>query len=86
MAINDIGSDNIEVTVKDSKSNPKATLKSALEFKNENINFNVAESFPKQFVFANNKVEALTVINNKIVFATDDENLGAAINISIDGY
>ena len=55
-------------------------------FKNENINFNVAESFPKQFVFANNKVEALTVINNKIVFATDDENLGAAINISIDGY
>ena len=50
------------------------------------IFFNVAESFPKQFVFANNKVEALTVINNKIVFATDDENLGAAINISIDGY
>ena len=37
MAINDIGSDNIEVTVKDSKSNPKSTLKSALEFKNENI-------------------------------------------------
>ena len=58
----------------------------SFSFKNENINFNVAESFPKQFVFANNKVEALTVINNKIVFATDVENLGAAINISIDGY
>ena len=58
----------------------------SFSFKNENINFNVAESFPKQFVFANNKVEALTIINNKIVFATDDENLGAAINISIDGY
>ena len=58
----------------------------SFSFKNDNINFNVAESFPKQFVFANNKVEALTIINNKIVFATDDENLGAAINISIDGY
>ena len=27
----------------------------SFSFKNENINFNVAESFPKQFEFANNK-------------------------------
>jgi len=50
------------------------------------INFNISQSFTKQFVFEKNKVEALAVINNKIVFATDDENLGSAINISIDGH
>ena len=52
----------------------------------EKINFNISQSFTKQFVFEKNKVEALAVINNKIVFATDDENLGSAINISIDGH
>ena len=56
------------------------------EIVKEKINFNISQSFTKQFVFENNKVEALAVINNKIVFATDDENLGSAINISIDGH
>ena len=56
------------------------------EIVKEKINFNISQSFTKQFVFEKNKVEALAVINNKIVFATDDENLGSAINISIDGH
>ena len=49
------------------------------------MKFLIADSFPKQFVFQRNKVEALTIAGNKMVFATDDENLGAAINISING-
>ena len=56
------------------------------EIVKENINFSILQSFPKQYVFEKNKVEALTFNDNKIVFATDDENLGAAINISVDGY
>ena len=52
---------------------------------NDKMEFLIADSFPKQFVFQRNKVEALTISGNKTVFATDDENLGAAINISING-
>ena len=52
---------------------------------NGKMEFLIADSFPKQFVFQRNKVEALTIAGNKTVFATDDENLGAAINISING-
>ena len=53
---------------------------------NKKMKFILAKSFPKQFVFEKNKVEAITINNNKMVFGTDDENLGAALNISIDGY
>jgi len=52
---------------------------------NDKMEFLIADSFPKQFVFQRNKVEAFTIAGNKKVFATDDENLGAAINISING-
>ena len=52
---------------------------------NNKMKFLIADSFPKQFIFQRNKVEALTIAGNKMVFATDDENLGAAINISING-
>ena len=52
---------------------------------NDKMEFIISDSFPKQFVFQQNKVEALTIAGNKMVFATDDENLGAAINISING-
>jgi len=52
---------------------------------NDKMEFFIADSFPKQFVFQRNKVEAFTIAGNKKVFATDDENLGAAINISING-
>ena len=52
---------------------------------NDKMEFFIADSFPKQFVFQRNKVEALTIDGNKTVFATDDENLGAAINISVNG-
>ena len=52
---------------------------------NDKMKFLIADAFPKQFVFQRNKVEALTIDGNKMVFSTDDENLGAAINISING-
>ena len=45
MAINDIGDENIEIIVKDTKSNPKDTLKSALELKNENIKIVIGPVF-----------------------------------------
>ena len=56
------------------------------EILKEKLYFNISDSFPKQYLFKNNKVEALTFNENKIVFATDDENLGAAINFTIDGH
>ena len=45
MAIGDIGDENIEIIVKDTKSNPKDTLKSALELKNENIKIVIGPVF-----------------------------------------
>ena len=50
------------------------------------MKFILATPYLKHFVFESNKVEAMTIIKNKMVFATDDENLGAAINMSVDGY
>ena len=58
----------------------------SFQIKNNEMKFILATPHFKQFVFESNKVEAMTIIKNKMVFATDDENLGAAINISVDGY
>ena len=60
-------------------------MNSKFQKQNDKMEFFIADSFPKQFVFQRNKVEAFTIAGNKKVFATDDENLGAAINISING-
>ena len=88
----DIDNNNILWTSATSDPGDNGPYKSAIykiglfEIVKEKINFNISQPFTKQFVFEKNKVEALAVINNKIVFATDDENLGSAINISIDGH
>ncbi len=62
MAINDINSENVEVTVKDSKSNPKSTLKSALEFKNENIKIVIGPVFHENLIYLD-EVEDLTFLS-----------------------
>ena len=88
----DIDNNNILWTSATSDPGDNGPYKSAIykiglfEIVKEKINFNISQPFIKQFVFEKNKVEALAVINNKIVFATDDENLGSAINISIDAH
>ena len=88
----DIDNNNILWTSATSDPGDDGPYKSAIykiglfEIVKEKINFNISQPFIKQFVFEKNKVEALAVINNKIVFATDDENLGSAINISIDAH
>jgi len=88
----DIDNNNILWTSATSDPGDNGPYKSAIykiglfEIVKEKINFNISQPFTKQFVFEKNKVEALAVINNKIVFATDDENLGSAINISIDAH
>ena len=45
MAINDINNENIEIIVKDTKSNPNNTLKSAIELKNENVKIVIGPVF-----------------------------------------
>jgi len=50
MAINDINSENIEIIVKDTKSNPNNTLKSAIELKNENVKIVIGPVFYQNLV------------------------------------
>ena len=50
MAINDINNENIEIIVKDTKSNPNNTLKSAIELKNENVKIVIGPVFYKNLV------------------------------------
>ena len=45
MALNDIDNENIEVIIKDTKSNPKNTLKSALELRDENVRIVIGPVF-----------------------------------------
>ena len=53
MAINDIDDENIEIIVKDTKSNPNSTLKSAIELKNENIKIVIGPVFYKNLIYLN---------------------------------
>ena len=50
MAINDINNENIEIIVKDTKSNPNNTLKSAFELKNENVKIVIGPVFYQNLV------------------------------------
>ncbi|RPG13200.1 MAG: penicillin-binding protein activator [Pelagibacteraceae bacterium TMED232] len=50
MAINDINNENIEIIVKDTKSNPNFTLKSAIELKNENVKIVIGPVFYQNLV------------------------------------
>ena len=50
MAINDINNENIEIIVKDTKSNPNNTLKSAIELKNENVKIVIGPVFYQNIV------------------------------------
>ncbi len=51
MAINDINNENIEIIVKDTKSNPSSTLKSAIELKNENIKIVIGPVFYENLIY-----------------------------------
>ena len=62
MAINDINNDNIEVIVKDTSSNPKKTLKSALELKDENVKIVIGPVFYENLVYLN-EVEDLIFLS-----------------------
>ena len=53
MAINDINNESIQIIVKDTKSNPDKTLKSAIELKNENIKIVIGPVFYENLVYLN---------------------------------
>ena len=62
MAIKDIDSENIEIIIKDTKSNPKKTLKSALELKEENVKIVIGPVFYKNLNYLS-EVEDLIFIS-----------------------
>ena len=62
MAINDIDNDNIEVIVRDTKSNPKFTLRSALELKKENVKLVIGPVFYENVNYLN-EVEDLIFLS-----------------------
>mgnify|MGYP001270468058 FL=1 len=62
MAISDINNDNIEVIVKDTSSNPKKTLKSALELKDENVKIVIGPVFYENINYLN-EVEDLIFLS-----------------------
>ena len=51
MALNDIDNENIEVIIKDTKSNPKNTLKSALELREENVKIVIGPVFFENLIY-----------------------------------
>ena len=62
MAINDINNESIEIIVKDTKSNPDKTLKSAIELKNENVKIVIGPVFYENLVYLN-EVEDLIFLS-----------------------
>ena len=68
MAINDINNDNIEIIVKDTKSNPNSTLKSAIELKNENIKIVIGPVFYENLIYLNEVEDIIFIsLTNKTI-------------------
>ena len=68
MAINDINNENIEIIVKDTKSNPNSTLKSAIELKNENIKIVIGPVFYENLIYLNEVEDIIFIsLTNKTI-------------------
>ena len=68
MAINDIDNENIEIIVKDTKSNPNSTLKSAIELKNENIKIVIGPVFYENLIYLNEVEDTIFLsLTNKTI-------------------
>ncbi len=78
MAIKDINNDSIEVIVKDTKSNPKSTLKSALELEKENVKIVIGPVF-----FEN--LEYLEKVENLIFLSLTNKTIGLPKNVISTG-
>jgi len=74
MAINDINNDNIEVIVKDTSSNPKKTLKSALELKDENVKIVIGPVFYENINYLNE-------VENLIFLSLTNKTVGLPQNV-----
>ena len=74
MAINDINNDNIEVIVKDTSSNPKKTLKSALELKDENVKIVIGPVFYENINYLNE-------VENLIFLSLTNKTIGLPQNV-----
>ena len=68
MAINDINNENMEIIVKDTKSNPNSTLKSAIELKNENIKIVIGPVFYENLIYLNEVEDVIFLsLTNKTI-------------------
>ena len=68
MAINDINNENMEIIVKDTKSNPNSTLKSAIELKNENIKIVIGPVFYENLIYLNEVEDIIFIsLTNKTI-------------------
>ena len=74
MAISDINNDNIEVIVKDTSSNPKKTLKSALELKDENVKIVIGPVFYENINYLNE-------VENLIFLSLTNKTVGLPQNV-----
>ena len=62
MAINDINNENIEIIVKDTKSNPENTLKAAIELRNENVKIVIGPVFFENLIYLD-EIKDLTFLS-----------------------
>ena len=78
MALNDIKNEKIEVIIKDTKSNPKNTLKAALELKNENVKIVIGPVFFENLDYLDEVNDLLFIsLTNKTI---NSENIIVQIN------
>ena len=78
MAIKDINDEDIEIIVKDTKSNPKSTLKSAIELKNENVKVVIGPVFFENLVY-------LDEVENLIFLSLTNKTIGLPKNVISTG-
>ena len=80
MAIKDIDSDNIEIIIKDTKSNPKKTLKSALELKEENVRIVIGPVFYENLEYLNEVDDLIFLSLTNITSGLPKNVISAGIN------
>ena len=85
IAVKDINSENIEIYLKDTNSNPETTIKSAKELRDIGINIVIGPVFYKNLTYLD-KVQEITFLSltNKTLNLPDNVISGGVCNFTIE--
>ena len=84
MALKDIGTENIEIYIKDTNSNPNTTIKSAMEFKEMGIKIVIGPVFYKSLIYLDEVKDMIFLSLTNKTLDLPNNIISAGINATSD--